>query len=130
VDPQILTTIPLLAELSDEQRAELAQRLHEEEVGLGTVLARAGEFAYSLCFVVDGIAAATADGKLLTTLQHGDWFGEIGVMLHGTRSADVVAVTRMRLLTLMVWDFSDVMREMPELAARIRQRAVERVERS
>ena len=129
MDAEELASIPLLADLTTEQRAAVAQRLSEREVDVGTVLAREGDYAYSLFFVVDGMAAAAHETRLLTTLRPGDWFGEIGVLTHSTRSANVVALSRMRLLTLMAWDFSDLLKELPELGERIRERALERLDR-
>jgi len=129
MDAEELASIPLLADLTTEQRAMVAEKLSEREVDVGTVLAREGDYAYSLFFVVDGMAAAAHETRLLTTLRPGDWFGEIGVLTHSTRSANVVALSRMRLLTLMAWDFSDLLKELPELGERIRQRALERLDR-
>ena len=129
MDAEELASIPLLADLTEEQRAMVAEKLNEREVDVGTVLAREGDYAYSLFFVVDGMAAAAHETRLLTTLRPGDWFGEIGVLTHSTRSANVVALSRMRLLTLMAWDFSDLLKELPELGERIRQRALERLDR-
>ncbi|WP_457254387.1 cyclic nucleotide-binding domain-containing protein [Pedococcus sp. P5_B7] len=129
MDAQELASIPLLADLTTEQRAMVAEKLSERQVDVGTVLAREGDYAYSLFFVVDGLAAAAHDTRLLTTLRPGDWFGEIGVLTHSTRSANVVALSTMRLLTLMAWDFSDLMQELPVLGNRIRERALERLER-
>ena len=129
MDAQELASIPLLADLTEEQRAKVAEKLSEREVDVGSVLAREGDYAYSLFFVVDGVAAAAHDTRLLTTLRPGDWFGEIGVLTHSTRSANVVALSRMRLLTLMAWDFSDLLKELPELGERIRERALERLDR-
>jgi CRP-like cAMP-binding protein len=129
MDAGELASIPLLADLTTEQRAKVAERLSEREVDVGTVLAREGDYAYSLFFVVDGMAAAAHETRLLTTLRPGDWFGEIGVLTHSTRSANVVALSRMRLLTLMSWDFADLLKELPELGERIRERALERLDR-
>ena len=129
MDAEELASIPLLADLTTEQRAKVAERLSEREVDVGTVLAREGDYAYSLFFVVDGRAAAAHETRLLTTLRPGDWFGEIGVLTHSTRSANVVALSRMRLLTMMSWDFADLLKELPELGERIRQRALERLDR-
>ena len=130
MDAEELASIPLLADLTTEQRAMVAEMLREQEVEVGTVLAREGDYAYSLFFVVEGMAAAAHDTRLLTTLRPGDWFGEIGVLTQGTRSANVVALSKMRLLTLMAWDFSDLLHELPVLGSRIRERALERIERA
>lgn len=123
-----LPSISLFAELTDAQRAAIAARLQEVDVDLGTVLARQGEFAYDLFVVLDGVAAVSLGDHLVATLHPGDCFGEVGVLQKGRRTANVVAVTPMRLLEMVVWDFSDVTREIPELAERVQRLAQQRLE--
>lgn len=129
MDADQLESIPLFSELSDEQRRLVADRLTETTVDVGAVLAREGDFAYNLFVVRDGLAAVASHDTVHTTLRHGDWFGEIGLLTKGMRTANVVALSPMVLLTMPVWDFSDVMREVPELAKRVRERAAEHLER-
>ena len=125
-----LRSIPLFANLTDDQRATLAERLEETTVDLGTVLAREGEFAYHLFVVLDGLAAVTVDGSLVATLDRGSSFGEIGVIRQDRRTANVVAVTPMRLLNMAVWDFKALAEEMPEFAAHAATLAEERLRRA
>ena len=125
-----LRSIPLFADLSDDERAKIAEKLSETDVDLGHVLAREGEFAYHLFVVRDGLAAVTIEGELLATLEPGSSFGEIGVIERGRRTANVVAVTPMRLLTMTVWDFNSLAEEIPEFAARARTLAEQRLERT
>ena len=129
MDADELRSIPLFSELTDEQRALVAGRLTETTVELGTVLAREGDFAYNLFVVREGLAVVASHDTIHTTLRHGDWFGELGLLTKGLRTANVVALSRMVLLTMPVWDFSDVMREVPELGNRVRERAAEHLER-
>jgi CRP/FNR family transcriptional regulator, cyclic AMP receptor protein len=128
--PDEIRSIPLFANLSDDQRATVAAKLAEEDVELGAVLARQGEFAYHHFVVREGLAAVTIDGSLITTLEPGSSFGEIGVLEHGRRTANVVAITPMRLLALTMWDFNELAREMPELTAHAKVLAEERLQRA
>lgn len=128
--PDEIRAIPLFANLNDAQRATVASKLAEEDVELGAVLARRGDFAYHHFVVREGFAAVTIDGSLITTLEPGSSFGEIGVLEHGRRTANVVAVTPMRLLTLSMWDFNALAEEIPELTAHAKFLAEERLQRA
>jgi CRP/FNR family cyclic AMP-dependent transcriptional regulator len=123
-----LRSVPLFADLTDEERARVADVLAETDADLGTVLAREGDFAYHLFVVRAGLAAVTVDGQLRTTLGPGDSFGEIGVIERGQRTADVVAVTPMRLLTMKVWEFNKLSEEVPAFASRAKELAQQRLD--
>ena len=112
-----LRSTPLFETLNDNERERVATRMKEVEVDLGDVLARQGEPADDLFVVVAGAAAVTVDDDVVTLLRPGNTFGEIGVD-QGRRTANVVAVTPMRLLTMSTADFHELGEELPELAAR------------
>ena len=125
-----LRTIPLFKNLTDAQRARAAERLTEVHVDLGSVIARQGDFAYHLFVVMEGTAAVTIDGETVTSLGPGSTFGEIGILEHGRRTANVVAATPMRLLTMSLGDFEELATELPEFAAHARSMAQYRLERT
>ena len=66
---------------------------------------------------MEGTAAVTIDDETVTSLGPGSTFGEIGILEHGRRTANVVAATPMRLLTMTMWDFDELAEDMPEFAA-------------
>ena len=125
-----LRSIPVFSNLTDGQRERAAERLQEVDVELGAVIARQGDFAYHLFVVREGTAAVTIDDELVTSLGPGSTFGEIGVIEHGRRTANVVAATPMRLLTMSVGDFEELAADLPEFAAHARAMARYRLERS
>ena len=125
-----LRSIPVFSNLTDGQRAQAAERLQEVDVDLGAVIARQGDFAYHLFVVREGTAAVTIDDELVTSLGPGSTFGEIGLLEHGRRTANVVAATPMRLLTMSVGDFEELAADLPEFAAHARAMAQYRLERS
>ena len=125
-----LRSIPVFSNLTDGQRAQAAERLQEVDVDLGAVIARQGDFAYHLFVVREGTAAVTIDDELVTSLGPGSTFGEIGLLEHGRRTANVVAATPMRLLTMSVGDFEELAADLPEFAAHARAMAQFRLERS
>jgi CRP/FNR family cyclic AMP-dependent transcriptional regulator len=129
VNADDLRLIPLFANLAPEVRENAAGRLKEISVVIGTALARQGDFAYHYFVVREGLAAVTIDDVHVDTLGPGASFGEIGVIEHGKRTANVVAITPMRLLTMTVWDFNDLAEASPEFAAHAKTMAQERLSR-
>ena len=127
--PDDLRSIPLFEGITDDQLAAVASRFTEVEVDTGTVLARRGDFGYHYFLVRSGLAVVAVDETLLTTLGPGDSFGEIGVLRRGKRTANVVAVTEMRLATMTIWDFNEITHEVPEVVERARAVAEERLAR-
>jgi CRP/FNR family transcriptional regulator, cyclic AMP receptor protein len=125
-----LRETPLFATLSDDQLERVTGLMEEKHVAAGAVLAREGDFAYHLFVVAEGSAAVTVDDKPVTTLGHGDTFGEIGVLERGRRTATVVATSPMRLLTMQIWHFNRLAEELPEVAAIAKELAQSRLERS
>jgi CRP-like cAMP-binding protein len=125
-----LRSIPLFQNLNDRQRERAAERLQEVDVDLGAVIARQGDCAYHLFVVREGTAAVTIDGELVTSLGPGSSFGEIGILEHGRRTANVVAATPMRLFTMTVDDFEELATELPEFAGQARAAAKLRLERT
>ena len=114
---------PLFAGLTDSELERVAGMMEEKRVVRGAVLAREGEFAYHLVVVAEGTAEVVIDGATVRTLQAGDTFGEIGVVERGRRTADVMATSPMRLLTMRIWNFNKLADEIPEFGARARDLA-------
>ena len=125
-----LRLIPLIKNLTDSQRALAAERLTEVHADLGAVIARKGDFAYHLFVVMEGTAAVTIDDEVVTSLGPGSSFGEIGLLEHGRRTANVVAATPMRLLIMSTQDFEELSAEAPEFAAHAKSIAQFRLKRT
>ena len=130
MDAARLEGISLFADLDDEQRAEVAARVHEVTVEADHTLALQGDNAYELFVIEEGEAEVSREGETIATLGEGDVFGEIGVLVTGTRRATVVAKTPMRLVAIFARDFKQVERQMPAVADRLREIMRERVART
>ena len=130
IDAARLERIPLFADLDDEHRAEVAGRVHEVAVEADDAVIMQGDNAYELFVIEEGEAEVRRDGETIATLREGDVCGEVGLLVTGTRRASVVATTPMRLVAMFARDFKHVEREMPALAARMREIMRERVART
>jgi CRP/FNR family transcriptional regulator, cyclic AMP receptor protein len=132
MDPDHLKSIPLFSSLSDKALNTIAVFATETSVSAGKVLVHAGDYSYDLIVIESGTADVIKDGEVVGTLGPGDVFGEIGMLSGGRRTADVVAASPMRLITLSKWDLKRIEGGLTEqLQALVRERQghdVERVE--
>jgi CRP-like cAMP-binding protein len=130
MDAARLAGMPLFADLDGDERAEVAARVHEVTVEADATLALQGDNAYELFVIEEGEAEVRRDGETIATLREGDVFGEIGVLVTGTRRATVVATTPMRLVAMFSRDFRQIDRQMPAVSAKLREIMRERVTRT
>ena len=128
MEPVQLADIPLLAELSDEDLVVLAERLHELEVPTGDYVIQQGDLSYKFYVILEGTAAVEREGEHLADLGPGDFFGEMGIVGHSRRNADVVATSPMRMVVLVGWDLRTLMDQFPRLRRRIQHAIVDRPE--
>jgi CRP-like cAMP-binding protein len=123
-----LADIPLLAELSGADLEVLAERMRELEVAAGSFVVKQGELSYKFYVILEGTAVVERDGNHLADLGPGDFFGEMGIVGHSRRGADVVATSPMRMVVLVGWDLRMLMDEFPRLSRRIQHAIVDRAE--
>ena len=123
-----LADIPLFAELSGEDLVGLADRMHELEVAPGDFVVQQGELSYKFYLILEGTAALDREGEHLGDLGPGDFFGEMGIVGHSRRNADVVATSPMRMAVLVGWDLRTLMDEFPRLRRQIQAAIVDQPE--
>jgi CRP/FNR family transcriptional regulator, cyclic AMP receptor protein len=104
VDVARLTAIPLFSELSVEEARRLAAFATETSAASGQVLMRQGDYSTELIAIEEGTADVVRDGTVLASLGAGDVIGEMGLLEHKPRSADVIATAPLRLLKLSHWE--------------------------
>jgi CRP-like cAMP-binding protein len=101
---------PLLAELSADERQQLASRFRSRTYRKGETIFLRGDPGESFYVVETGrvkISLASPDGKemILALLGQGDIFGELALLDGAPRSADAVAVETSQLQLLQRADF-------------------------
>ena len=129
VDPQRLTTMPLFAALDDEQLARVAELSEAVSVPAGTTVNAEQNFAYEFFVIEEGKAEVVRDGRRLAELGPGDFFGEIGLLITGRRTASVVSLTPMRMVAVFDQGFRRLERELPDFAESVRAACRERLPR-
>ncbi len=118
--PENLRRIRLFAEMDTVQLQSLVNYMELVRVNKFARLFSKGDHGDAMYFVLEGEVRALTliSGKETTlfTMHMGDSFGEIALLIHGPRSADVVANEHSLLLRLPSAAFEKIVREAPALA--------------
>jgi CRP/FNR family transcriptional regulator, cyclic AMP receptor protein len=104
MDPARLTAIPIFSELSPEEARRLATFATETSAADGQILLKEGDYSVELLAIEEGTAEVLQGGRPIATLGPGDLIGEMGLLEHRPRTADVIASSPMRLLRLTHWE--------------------------
>ncbi|XP_038059876.1 cyclic nucleotide-gated cation channel alpha-3-like [Patiria miniata] len=127
-----LKKVNIFRECPPEFLHDLVLKMHTCIHTPGDLVCRRGEVAREMFIITDGLLEVVrSDGEILTTLQPGDFFGEIGILnLEGTanrRTADVRSVGYSELFTLSKGDVLDTLRDFPQAQEKLEEEARRRL---
>ena len=109
-----LRRVPLFSGLNQRQLKRLARSCKERDFRPGTTVVRQGHMSGVGFFIIaECEAAVTVDGTDVATLGPGDHFGELTLVSKEVRTATVSAITPLRCLVMMFWDFREFARSNP-----------------
>lgn len=108
----VLGKVPLLAELTTRQLADVAERARWQDVAADAVVIAAGETVESLWIVVDG-ELASSDGK---TWGRDQTLDDLAVVAPSVFASEVRATRASRLVRLDRVDFEELLDDVPGLA--------------
>jgi CRP-like cAMP-binding protein len=113
--------VPLLARLSDSQRARLARLAVTRDYRPCAVIVRQGDTSMSFYVILNGRVMVqqetTQTGPFkIRELGPGGWFGEMGLIDDMPRSATIVALEQTQCALLAKWDFRNELRDDPDIA--------------
>ncbi|XP_022080164.1 potassium/sodium hyperpolarization-activated cyclic nucleotide-gated channel 2-like isoform X1 [Acanthaster planci] len=106
---------------------DIIEKLHFEVYLAGDVIIKAGTRGNAMYFIEHGTVKICINERVVGTLQDGDHFGEISLLIDERRVASVVAASTCDLYRLAKEDFQDVLDENPEMHAIMAKVAKERL---
>ena len=97
-----LRALPFFTDFSDVEIWEVLRFSSWSSVAPGEAIIRDGDPGDFFCFLAEGELKVTKNGRILNLLIAGDVFGEMAVISKAmqTRGADVVALTKSKLVTV------------------------------
>jgi CRP-like cAMP-binding protein/Fe-S-cluster-containing hydrogenase component 2/ferredoxin len=127
-----LRTVPALAGLSDAFVARLRDRVQLVRFEPGQEICKQGEVAESLFLIRIGFVKVTQafpGGDLIVGyLTRPDYFGEIGLLSEGLRTATCAALDHVEVVRIAADDFRDMVREFPDIEAEMSRVARSRMQ--
>jgi CRP-like cAMP-binding protein len=119
--PGTLRRVKILAGFSDAELQQFLALMQLQHSRQWTEIVKEGSPGDAMYLLLEGEARVRflIGGKesILTTLNAGEFFGEVALFDHGPRSADVIANTDCLLLKISASAFQRLIRELPQLAA-------------
>ena len=124
----LLRPADLFAGLDDAALAQVAEHMREIEFPDGHYIVREGQAGTGFYVVVSGRARVVRHGAELAVRGAGEFFGELSILEHAPRVANVVADGPTTCLGLASWELTQFLDQHPEVAAVLRQEAQRRLE--
>jgi CRP-like cAMP-binding protein len=116
---ELLKRVPLFADCSKRELAEIAYVADEIDVEAGKVLTREGESGREFFVLVEGAADVRRKGRKVRTLGSGDFFGEIALVSKLPRTATVTTTAPGQLLVVTDRAFRELMRRLPSIQLKV-----------
>ncbi len=126
MDPSLLKTIPLFADVADEKLRKIAPFATTDEFAAGQVVIKEGGYSNHFFAIEEGTASVERDGEHLADLGPGDVFGEQGLLEKQERSATVTATSRLRVIKIEHWELSRMRKSMPEVVDELQRKVEDR----
>lgn len=121
VQPAMLRRIKMFADMDDLQIMSFAKYLDQVRVRQFEIVVREGDPGDAMYLILDGELRSRSvhEGRETTfnTMSSGEFFGEMALLDHGPRSADVVANKDSSLLKISAAAFDRIIKEAAALAA-------------
>ena len=123
----VLRPVPLFAGLSGRDLDQLGTLAREVELPDGHTVIREGERGRELYALVEGQAKITRNGRRVSTMHPGDFFGEIALVTGVPRTTSVVTESPVRMLVLTHADFQRLLREQPAIGRKVLESLAQRL---
>lgn len=124
---ETLAQLSLFADLTRPQLEEVAHTVSEELFAEGQRVLRQGMQGGGLFLILDGEAEVVIDGDRRARLGRGDFFGEIAALTGDAPTADVVATTLLRCLTVSGPEIEQFLLDHPPVMLRMLKAEARRV---
>jgi CRP/FNR family cyclic AMP-dependent transcriptional regulator len=124
---EMLQKAPLWSGLTEKELKVIARSFKELKYDSGDIIVRKGEAGVSFYLIADGTVEVRSDGKVLSKLGPGQFFGEMSILDGQPRSADVLALEPLRCLALTSWSFKSIVFNHPRMALKLLQESVRRL---
>ncbi|KAL0040935.1 hypothetical protein WJX79_010523 [Trebouxia sp. C0005] len=112
---ELIASVPFLEDAEDDFVRYLVTQLHPTVYLRNDMIIRAGELGREMFFIKAGAVQVELDGKPITLLKKGSYFGELSLLRDMRRTASVRVVSETcDLFVLTKADFHEVTKDYPD----------------
>lgn len=122
-----LASFSLFADLSQAELQGVEHTFEEEAFAAGQRILRQGFGGTGFYVILEGEAAVAIDGREISRLGRGDFFGEISILLDEPPTADITAVTALTCIVLPRDELTAWLATKPSVMLRMLQAEVRRL---
>jgi CRP-like cAMP-binding protein len=127
-----LRSVPIFRDLSADFMDHLRNRVELLQLEPGHIICKQGEMADAFYLIRSGhvkVSQAYPGGEMVVAyIARGQYFGEIGLLGHGERTATCSALDHCEVVRIVKEDFDLMMERFPNIKTQLEQVAHERVE--
>jgi CRP-like cAMP-binding protein len=127
VDASRIREVPLFADLTEDERAEIAHKLSERHLQAGQRLSNEGGAGYFFFVIESGSVDVAHGDDVVATLGPGDFFGEAAILSTTRRTATVIATSPLCVLEMFGADLALLDAQLPSVHAAIERAMEERL---
>ena len=114
-----LSHVQMFSSLNKKELGMISRAADVVKVPAGTEIVTEGTIGHEFYLVMAGEAAVRRNGRKVTTLGPGRYFGELALLDRGPRSATVIAESDMDLVVIGQREFMGVLDEVPAVAHKL-----------
>jgi CRP/FNR family cyclic AMP-dependent transcriptional regulator len=124
---EIIRRVPLFAECSRRELADVAALADEIDLPAGRELIREGERGREFFVLLEGDADVRVKGRRRAQLSSGDFFGEVALVADTPRTATVQTTSPVRALVITDRAFRQLLERSPGIQLKVLQALAKRV---
>ena len=122
-----LSQVPMFSVCSKKELTLIMRRSQERTVAAGTKLTEEGKPGDELFIIFEGECRITRNGKRVTDLGPGDFFGELALLDKPVRDATITATSPMTVLVVRRREFEVLLIEVPSIARKLLRALAQRL---
>ncbi len=123
---ELIRSLPLFADCTGPEVAEVAAIATELDLGAGRRLATENAEGQEFVVIIDGTADVTQGDTVINSMGPGDFFGEIALVTGQPRTASVVATTPVHALIIEGHAFRRLLEDAPDIREKVERAVAER----